>query len=93
MGRKYKRGHKFRDKWEFERFAMDFEELLNSFEVKKMKLKEYRKLHSLEESVAHAKEQLDQIVEGGLSSQEEASLSETEKHNGLVGPPSQSTPS
>ena len=54
----YKQGIKFRDKWEFERFALDFDELFNSFDVNAMKLKEYREIHSLDESVIHAKEEL-----------------------------------
>ena len=56
MAWKYKRGEKFRDKWELERFALDFQELFNSFDTRGIKLREYRKLHSLEESVAHASE-------------------------------------
>ena len=33
MARKYKRGEKFRDKWELERFALDFQELFNTFDI------------------------------------------------------------
>ena len=62
MARKYKRGEKFRDKWELERLALDFQELFNTFDIKGVKLREYRKLHSLEEIVAHASEELEEAA-------------------------------
>ena len=51
MERKYKKGSVYRDKKEFEQFVEDVRHLFKSYDTKKMKMKDYRKIHSLEQSV------------------------------------------
>ena len=49
---KYVFNQKFKDKWEFEDYLRSVEKRLSRFNTHPMKLKEYRRMHSLEESEA-----------------------------------------